>query len=83
LTDRARRLNPPPSSDAFVVKLDPSGTSIVYSTLFGGTYRSFGLAIALDAAGEAYVARATARGRAGLSDGAPIEKTARFIDNIF
>jgi MYXO-CTERM domain-containing protein len=42
--------------DAFVVKLDPSGLSPVYSTYLGGIGPDEGRAIAVDAAGNAYVA---------------------------
>jgi uncharacterized protein (TIGR03437 family) len=45
------------SNDGFVTKLAPAGSSLVYSTYFGG---AGGFAIAVDAAGEAYVAGATA-----------------------
>src|SRR3989454_4023203 len=42
--------------DAFVVKLNPSGTAPVYSTFLGGSNHDRGFAIAIDAAGDAYVA---------------------------
>ena len=41
--------------DAFVTKLNPSGSAIVYSTYLGGSASDIGKAIALDAAGNAYV----------------------------
>jgi hypothetical protein len=41
--------------DAFVTKLDPSGTQVVYSTYFGGDGRDVGLGIAVDSAGSAYI----------------------------
>ncbi|HEY8155769.1 MAG TPA: SBBP repeat-containing protein [Myxococcota bacterium] len=41
--------------DAFVTKLDPSGSALVYSTYLGGLAADQGLAIAVDAAGSAYV----------------------------
>jgi hypothetical protein len=43
------------ASDAFVVKLNPSGTALVYSTFLGGSGADRGLAIVVDAAGDAYV----------------------------
>ncbi|MEN3332223.1 MAG: hypothetical protein V7641_1588 [Blastocatellia bacterium] len=57
----------PGDDDAFVVKLNPSGTALLYSTLLGGNRAandSFylndeGYAIAVDAAGSAYVAGQT------------------------
>ncbi|MGQ0570273.1 MAG: DUF7948 domain-containing protein [Armatimonadota bacterium] len=47
-------------SDAFVTKLNPVGSALVYSTYLGGSGDDFGLAIAVDAWGNAYVAGATA-----------------------
>jgi hypothetical protein len=44
-----------PFADAFVTKLSPSGTSLVYSTYLGGYANDFGSAIAVDASGSAYV----------------------------
>jgi hypothetical protein len=41
--------------DAFVTKLDPSGSSLAYSTYLGGTNGARGEAIAVDPAGAAYV----------------------------
>ncbi|HEX7889446.1 MAG TPA: SBBP repeat-containing protein [Ramlibacter sp.] len=41
--------------DAFVVKLNASGTALVYSTFLAGSGADFGRAIAIDAQGNAYV----------------------------
>jgi len=41
--------------DAFVVKINPSGTALVYSTYLGGTSDEEGLGIAVDSHGDAYV----------------------------
>jgi hypothetical protein len=43
------------SQDAFVTKVNPSGSALVYSTYLGGTGREDGYAIAVDASGSAYV----------------------------
>jgi hypothetical protein len=43
-------------SDAFVVKLNPTGSALVYSTRLGGTFGAAGASIAIDSAGNAYVA---------------------------
>lgn len=43
------------ASDAFVSKLSPDGTSLVYSTLLGGTGADTGRALAVDLRGSAYV----------------------------
>jgi Bacterial Ig-like domain (group 3)/Beta-propeller repeat len=42
-------------SNAFVSKLNPSGTALVYSTYLGGEGGSSGFGIAPDSAGDAYV----------------------------
>jgi uncharacterized repeat protein (TIGR01451 family) len=44
------------SGDAFVLKLTPGGNSLVYATYLGGTGGDVGWAIAVDSAGNAYVA---------------------------
>ncbi len=41
--------------DAFVTKLNPTGTALVYSTYLGGTDDEEGQGIAVDTAGNAYV----------------------------
>ena len=41
--------------DAFVSKLNPTGTALVYSTFLGGTNSEWGRDIAVDTAGNAYV----------------------------
>lgn len=51
------------SVDAFVTKLNASGTALIYSTHLGGTaseYSLYGGAIAVDGAGNAYVGGTTA-----------------------
>ncbi|HEV8523384.1 MAG TPA: SBBP repeat-containing protein, partial [Terriglobales bacterium] len=42
-------------NDAFVTKLDPTGSALVYSTYLGGSYVDEGRSIAVDAEGAAYV----------------------------
>src|SRR5206468_909996 len=41
--------------DVFVSKLNPNGSALIYSTYLGGGANDFGRAIAIDAAGNAYV----------------------------
>jgi uncharacterized protein (TIGR03437 family) len=48
------------TGDAFVAKLNPSGNQLIYSTYLGGAEDDIAFAIAIDAAGNAYVAGATA-----------------------
>ncbi|HYR85733.1 MAG TPA: SBBP repeat-containing protein [Terriglobia bacterium] len=45
--------------DAFVTKINSSGTGLVYSTYLGGTGSDWGAGLAVDAAGNAYVAGRT------------------------
>jgi hypothetical protein len=47
------------STDAFVAKLNPSGSALVYSTYLGGNSNDHALAIAADSSGNAYVAGPT------------------------
>src|SRR6185436_2833204 len=41
--------------DAFVTKLNPAGSALVYSTLYGGNNFEEGLGIAVDAVGNAFI----------------------------
>ncbi len=43
------------SQDAFITKLNPAGTAMVYSTYLGGTLNDVGQGIAVDGSGAAYV----------------------------
>jgi len=45
----------PYCGDAFVTKLNHTGTALVYSTYLGGSNADYGLGIAVDSAGNAYV----------------------------
>jgi len=56
--------------DAFVTKLDPTGSSLVYSTYLGGSNDDVTTAIAVDALGQAYVVGATRSGNFPVSSGA-------------
>jgi hypothetical protein len=44
------------NEDAFVTVLNPSGSGLLFSSYFGGSSYDYGFSIALDAAGNAYVA---------------------------
>ena len=45
--------------DAFVTKLNPAGSTLVYSTYLGGSGSDAGYGVAVDSAGNAYVAGST------------------------
>jgi len=45
--------------DAFVSKINPSGSALVYSTYLGGSNDDYGEGIAVDSSGAAYVAGTT------------------------
>ncbi|MEP7362385.1 MAG: SBBP repeat-containing protein [Acidobacteriota bacterium] len=48
-----------PAGDVFVTKLNPTGTQRVYSTYLGGASDDWGMAIAVDPGGNAWVTGAT------------------------
>jgi len=56
--------------DAFVAKLDPTGTRLIYCTYLGGSGRDYANGIAVDAAGNAYVAGSTASADFPVTSGA-------------
>jgi hypothetical protein len=59
ITAGAFQLIPGGGFDAFVTKLNPTGSTLVYSTYLGGSGDDFGGGIAVDADGNAYVTGAT------------------------
>lgn len=56
--------------DAFVTKMNSSGTALIYSTYFGGGNRDFGNDITLDGAGNAYITGLTDSGDLPTTPGA-------------
>jgi hypothetical protein len=62
--------NPYPCYDAFVVKLGPSGSSLIYSTYLGGQGDDYGMGIAVDSSGSAYVAGFTSGSNFPVTGGA-------------
>jgi photosystem II stability/assembly factor-like uncharacterized protein len=61
-TDSASAVNPngSPYTEAFVTKLNATGTSLIYSTFLGGNGNDSGNGIKLDASGNAYIVGTTA-----------------------
>jgi hypothetical protein len=56
--------------DAFVAKIDPSGSTLIYSTYFGGSGDDVGAGIAIDASGQAYVTGHTSSSNFPTTQGA-------------
>ncbi len=70
--------------DAFVSKLSPSGSTLVYSTYLGGTgmeYVETGRSIAVDSSGSAYITGTTAS--ANFPTSAPMQPANAGIDDAF
>jgi hypothetical protein len=57
--------------DTFVVKLNPAGTALTYSTYLGGGNEDGGYGIGVDAAGNAYVAGVTKSANFPVAHGLP------------
>ena len=57
-------------ADAFVAKLDPTGTGLLYSTFIGGSLDEGAGSIALDGLGSAHVVGGTASGDLPVTSGA-------------
>jgi uncharacterized protein (TIGR03437 family) len=45
--------------DVFIAKLNPTGNGLIYSTYLGGSQDDLAMAIAIDSAGDAYIAGST------------------------
>jgi hypothetical protein len=61
----------PGYEDAFLTKLNPTGSALVYSTYLGGDSNDLGYAIAVGAAGNAYVTGITNSSNFPTTPGAP------------
>jgi hypothetical protein len=68
--------------DAFVTKLNPTGSGLVYSTFLGGTSPDDSLGIAVDGAGNAYVTGETVSGNFPTTAGA-FDQTANGEADVF
>lgn len=62
--------------DAFVAKLDPNGSALVYSTYLGGSNDDYAQGIAVDSSGNAYVTGSTFSGATGSPEDLPFPTTA-------
>ncbi|MFB3896150.1 MAG: SBBP repeat-containing protein [bacterium] len=67
--------------DVFVSKLNPGGTALVYSTYLGGSDEDWGTAIAVDAAGNAYITGYTQSTNFPITTGA-FNTTFNSISNV-
>ncbi len=70
-------------SDAFVAKLDATGSSLLYSTLLGGSHLDWGRGIAIDAAGNIYVTGQTSSSNFPTTDGALQRTLGNVLRNAF
>jgi hypothetical protein len=75
----------PGDSDAFVMKLNPTATTVLYSTYLGGIFADYGRAIAVDAGGAAFITGSTI-GRYPVTAGAfrpqPANAPAIFVTKL-
>lgn len=62
-------------SNAFVTKVNAAGTAILYSTYLGGSGSDFGFGIAVDGAGNAFVAGRTDSSNFPRTASSPIQST--------
>ena len=70
-------------TDAFVTKLNPAGTALIYSTYLGGSVDEVGNGIAVDTAGNAYVTGATTSLNFPGTVGSLIQSTSGSVDDAF
>jgi hypothetical protein len=70
------------ATDAFVSKLNPTGTALLYSTYLGGSGDDAGIGIAVDAAGNTYVTGDTHSRDFPTTSGA-VQPHSRGVDNAF
>src|SRR5262249_51132339 len=69
------------SGDAFVARINPAGTTLVYSSFLGGAGTDEAAGIAIDAAGNAYVVGNTASGDFNTKN--PLQPTNRGLQDVF
>ena len=71
------------SVDAFVTKMNPAGSALVYSTYLGGAGTDFGAAIAVDSSGNAYVTGAVASDDFPLVNPIQTKLSSHAVDDVF
>jgi hypothetical protein len=59
--------------DAFVTRLNPTGSALAYSTYLGGRWDDYGYAVSVDQAGDAYVTGATMSPNFPVANAIPTE----------
>ncbi|HEX5423452.1 MAG TPA: SBBP repeat-containing protein, partial [Candidatus Acidoferrales bacterium] len=76
-----------PSWNAFLTKVNPSGSDLMYSTYFGGSCSNglgdFGDAVALDSIGNPYLAGTTCSTDLPLAPTTPYQSTLKGTNNAF
>ena len=68
--------------DAFITKINSTGSGLVYSTLIGGSYAESGSSIAIDTVGNAYIAGITSSPNFPTTSGA-YKNTLSGVNDIF
>ena len=70
-------------TDAFVTKLNPAGTALIYSTYLGGSLGDVSNGIAIDAAGNAYVTGSTGSANFPVTAGNSVQGSAAGLGDAF
>jgi hypothetical protein len=73
----------PAGGDAFVTKLDPTGSTLVYSSYLGGSGDDVGFSIGLDSVNNAYIIGRSSSPNYPVTKGAFQNKTAGGYDTIY
>jgi uncharacterized protein (TIGR03437 family) len=68
-----------PTGDAFLTRLDSTGTKLLYSSYIGGRSHDYARAVALDAQGNAYLCGSTFSSDFPITDGV-VQKTFRGVE---
>ena len=71
------------SVDAFITKMNPAGSALVYSTYLGGSATDFGTGIAVDSSGSVYVTGPTSSEDFPLVGAFDIKLGSHAVDDVF